>query len=107
MEIQSVSALRGPNVWASFPVLEAWVHLGQRKDTASCEFPGFNERLTSWLPSLVEHRCSEGVRGGLFRRLRQEAIAKTKIGDLNTTNMDAACRIIAGTARNMGIEVDG
>jgi large subunit ribosomal protein L11 len=32
-------------------------------------------------------------------------IAKTKLPDLNTTNLDAAIRSIKGTARNMGIEV--
>ncbi len=33
------------------------------------------------------------------------AIAERKMEDLNTTDVDAAMRIIAGTARNMGIEV--
>jgi len=32
-------------------------------------------------------------------------IAKKKIEDLNTTDEDAACRMIAGTARSMGIDV--
>src|SRR4029078_4427620 len=31
---------------------------------------GFNERLMSWLPSMIEHRCSIGERGGFFERLR-------------------------------------
>ena len=34
-----------------------------------------------------------------------EEIAKIKMADLNAANMDAAVRIIAGTARSMGIEV--
>jgi len=34
-----------------------------------------------------------------------KAIAEKKMVDLNTTDMDAAMRIIEGTARNMGIEV--
>ncbi len=71
MEFRKVLALRGPNVWASFSVLEAWVDLGEWKDTASSEVDGFNDRLTAWLPSLVEHRCSEGERGGFFERLRR------------------------------------
>jgi len=32
-------------------------------------------------------------------------IAKTKLVDLNTTNLDAAVRTVMGTARNMGLEV--
>jgi len=34
-----------------------------------------------------------------------EEIAKTKMADLNARDMDMAKRIIAGTARSMGIEV--
>ncbi|MCC7083505.1 MAG: cyanophycin synthetase [Pirellulales bacterium] len=63
--------MRGPNIWASFPVLEAWVNLGELKDLASDELPGFSDRLKTWLPSLVEHRCSVGQRGGFFERLRR------------------------------------
>jgi large subunit ribosomal protein L11 len=32
-------------------------------------------------------------------------IARTKLPDLNTTDLEAAERIVAGTARSMGIEV--
>src|SRR5437868_6932291 len=71
MHIRKVQNLRGPNIWANFPVLEAWVDLGSLADRASDELPGFNERLKSWLPSLVEHRCSIGERGGFFERLRR------------------------------------
>ena len=34
-------------------------------------------------------------------------IAQTKMADLNTTSVDAAAKIIAGTARSMGITVSG
>ncbi|MFL5245363.1 MAG: cyanophycin synthetase family protein [Gemmataceae bacterium] len=71
MDILKVQALRGPNIWANFPVLEAWVDLGPYKDSGSDEIPGFNDRLMNWLPSMVEHRCSIGERGGFFERLRR------------------------------------
>src|SRR5579883_145190 len=71
MEFRRVRLLDGPNIWANFPVLEAWVDLGPLKDSPSDELPGFNERLMAWLPSLVEHRCSVGRRGGFFERLRR------------------------------------
>src|SRR5687768_8652605 len=71
MEFRKVLALRGPNIWANFPVLEAWVDLGELRDTSSDEMPGFNDRLKAWLPSLIEHRCSVGERGGFFERLRR------------------------------------
>lgn len=71
MEFRKVQALRGPNVWANFPVLEVWVDLGEFKDKSSEEIPGFNDRLITWLPTMIEHRCSVGERGGFFQRLRR------------------------------------
>ena len=38
-------------------------------------------------------------------RDRVREIARVKLPDLNTTDLDAAKRIIAGTARSMAIEV--
>lgn len=71
MNLRKVQVLRGPNIWANYPVLEAWLDLGDLKDSSSDELPGFNDRLTTWLPSLIEHRCSIGERGGFFERLRR------------------------------------
>ena len=71
MQIRKVLALRGPNIWTRHTVIEAWVDLGPLKDTSSEQFPGFNDRLMGWLPSLIEHRCSVGERGGFYQRLRR------------------------------------
>ena len=43
---------------------------------------------------------------GTVTRAQVEEIAKTKQTDLNAANIDAAARIIEGTARSMGIEVE-
>ena len=69
MQIQKVFKLRGPNIWANFSVLEVWVDLDELKDTSSEMIAGFNDRLMGWLPSMIEHRCSIGERGGFFERL--------------------------------------
>ncbi len=45
-------------------------------------------------------------RVGTVTRQQVEEIAKQKMVDLNAHNLDAACRIIEGTARSMGIEVN-
>ena len=42
---------------------------------------------------------------GMVTRAQLEEIAKTKMEDLNAFNLDAAVKIIEGTARNMGLEV--
>src|SRR5271163_1789303 len=41
---------------------------------------------------------------GTVTRAQVREIAERKMPDLNTTNLDMAERIIAGTAKNMGIE---
>jgi large subunit ribosomal protein L11 len=42
---------------------------------------------------------------GKVSKKQIEEIAKLKMPDLNTTNIEAAMRSVAGTARNMGLEV--
>ncbi|MCA9263328.1 MAG: cyanophycin synthetase [Planctomycetales bacterium] len=71
MVFEKVLALRGPNIWANFPVLEAWIDIGPFEQRPSDTLPGFNERLMQWIPSMIEHRCSLGERGGFFERLRR------------------------------------
>ena len=44
---------------------------------------------------------------GTITRAQLEEIAKTKEPDLTAADMDAAVRTIAGTARSMGITVEG
>lgn len=44
---------------------------------------------------------------GKVSRQQLEDIAKTKMADLNAANLDAAVRIIAGSARSMGLETEG
>ena len=36
-----------------------------------------------------------------------EPIAEEKLKDLNTINIEAAMRVVAGTARSMGVTVEG
>src|SRR5690242_12971759 len=43
---------------------------------------------------------------GRLTRDQVRAIAQTKMEDLNATDIDAAAKIIAGTARSMGITVE-
>ncbi len=44
---------------------------------------------------------------GKVNRAQLEEIAKTKEPDLTASDLDAAVRTIAGTARSMGIDVEG
>jgi cyanophycin synthetase len=71
MQIRNVIALKGPNVWANFAVLEATVELGRYEELPTNLLSGCTERLMEWLPSLIEHRCGVGERGGFLQRLRE------------------------------------
>jgi large subunit ribosomal protein L11 len=44
---------------------------------------------------------------GKITRAQLEEIAKTKMADMNAANLDAAVRTIAGSARSMGVSVEG
>ncbi|MEQ9617849.1 MAG: 50S ribosomal protein L11 [Deltaproteobacteria bacterium] len=45
------------------------------------------------------------VKAGKVSRVKVEEIAKTKMPDLNTNDLEAAVRIVSGTARSMGIDI--
>jgi large subunit ribosomal protein L11 len=44
---------------------------------------------------------------GKVTRAQLEAIARTKMPDLTAADLDAAVRTIAGSARSMGVDVEG
>ncbi len=47
------------------------------------------------------------VKVGKVTRKQVEEIARTKMPDLNATSIEAAVKIIEGTARSVGIEISG
>jgi large subunit ribosomal protein L11 len=49
---------------------------------------------------------SHKVKVGKISRRQLEEIAKTKMADLSANDLDAGVKIIAGTARSMGVEVE-
>jgi large subunit ribosomal protein L11 len=50
---------------------------------------------------------SHRTKVGKLPRVKLEEIAKLKMADLSANDTEAAMRIIAGTARSMGVEVEG
>jgi large subunit ribosomal protein L11 len=49
----------------------------------------------------------QSLKVGKVTRAQLEEIAKTKMKDLTAADMDAAVRTIAGSARSMGVTVEG
>jgi large subunit ribosomal protein L11 len=54
--------------------------------------------------SAESHKADKKV--GKISRAKLEEIAKLKMPDLTANDIDAGVKIIAGTARSMGVEVD-
>jgi cyanophycin synthetase len=70
LRIVETRTLRGPNYWAREPVIRMVVDLGVLEDFPSNKIPGFTDALVGLLPSLEDHACSLGRRGGFITRLR-------------------------------------
>lgn len=73
MKILKIQTLRGPNYWSirhrKLVVLR--LDLEQWTEQFTNEIPGFLEGLVKTLPSLIEHRCSPGYRGGFLERVER------------------------------------
>lgn len=73
MKILSIQALRGPNIWSvrRKKLIQMRLDLEEMEQRPSNLVEGFAERLEAVFPSMYEHRCSEGVPGGFFTRVRR------------------------------------
>ncbi len=69
IELIRKRVFEGPNVHALFPVIEAYVDLGDWVETPSNE--GLAQKLTSLLPEIKKHTCSRGYEGGFIERLEE------------------------------------
>ncbi len=71
MQIIEIKVLRGPNYWSvrRNKLIQLKLDLEELEQKPTNEIPGFRERLEKMFPTMIEHRCSEGVRGGFFMRI--------------------------------------
>ncbi len=72
MKVIDVKATGGPNYWSvrKHKLIVMLLDLEELEEQPTDCIPGFYERITTLIPSLKEHRCSEGVRGGFFKRIK-------------------------------------
>ncbi len=70
LRILDTRVLRGPNYWAREPVIRMLVDLGVLEEFPSNTIPGFTDTLIELMPTLEDHACSLGRRGGFVTRLR-------------------------------------
>ncbi|MBD1827169.1 cyanophycin synthetase [Microcoleus vaginatus GB1-A2] len=73
MKILKIQTLRGPNYWSirRHKLVLMRLDLEEWADKTTSEIPGFYEGLTAALPSLNEHHCSPGHKGGFLQRVRE------------------------------------
>ncbi len=73
MRILKTLTLRGPNYWSirRKKLIVMRLDLEEIAEIPSNEISGFYEALSETLPSLVEHHCSPGCRGGFLSRVRE------------------------------------
>ena len=71
MKILKIQALRGPNIWSirRQKLIQMRLDLEELEERPTDKIDGFRERLEELLPTLIEHRCSEGCKGGFFQRV--------------------------------------
>lgn len=71
MKIEKIQALRGPNIWSvqRKKLIQMRLDLEDMEEKPTNKIPGFRERIEAMFPTMIEHRCSEGMRGGFFSRI--------------------------------------
>lgn len=72
MKILEIRALRGPNYWSvtRHRLIAMLLDLEAMENFPTDRISGFAQRIEELIPSLVEHKCSKGYRGGFLERVR-------------------------------------
>lgn len=73
MKILDIKAMNGPNYWSAnrHKLIVMLLDLEEMEQQPTDKIPGFLERISAFMPTLFEHRCSEGVPGGFFQRIEE------------------------------------
>ncbi len=69
IKLETYKVLLGANYFSGAQVVRFRINLGIYNEIFTNQIQGFNERLKQLIPSLEEHFCSPGHRGGFYERL--------------------------------------
>jgi cyanophycin synthetase len=71
MRILDIKVMKGPNYWSirRHKVIQMRLDLEEMEERPTNTIPGFLDRMRALMPSMYEHRCSEGAPGGFFHRV--------------------------------------
>jgi cyanophycin synthetase len=73
MKIVEIKVMRGPNYWSirRSKLIVMKLDLEDLENFPTNKIAGFCERIEQAIPSMIEHRCSEGCQGGFFSRVKE------------------------------------
>jgi cyanophycin synthetase len=73
MKILDIKTMRGPNYWSirRHKLIQMRLDLEDLEQKPTNKIDGFLERLQKMFPTMYSHRCSEGVEGGFFMRVKE------------------------------------
>ncbi|HAO45383.1 MAG TPA: cyanophycin synthetase [Ferruginibacter sp.] len=73
MKIVEIKVLKGPNYWSvrRTKLIQMKLDLEEMEQRPTNSIEGFRERLEKMFPTMIEHRCSVGARGGFFQRVEE------------------------------------
>ena len=73
MKINEIKVLRGPNYWSvtRSKLIQMRLDLEELEAAPTNTISGFRERLEALFPTMIEHRCSIGTKGGFFQRVEE------------------------------------
>ncbi len=73
MKILEIKVLKGPNYWSvrRAKLIQMKLDLEEMEQRPTNAIAGFRERLEKTFPTMIEHRCSEGMVGGFFKRVEE------------------------------------
>jgi len=73
MKILEIKAMRGPNYWSirRHKLIVMVLDLEDLEQKPTNKIDGFLDRLKEMFPGMYEHRCSIGLPGGFFQRVKE------------------------------------
>src|ERR1700712_113585 len=73
MKIEKIEVINGPSVWSDtrHRLIHMRLNLLDMEQRPTNTIDGFLDRLSSLLPTLYSHRCSPGIPGGFFERVKE------------------------------------
>lgn len=71
MKILNIKVLNGPNYYSNYrkKLIEMKIDLEEFEFLPTNLLNGFSNRLHTLIPSIIEHKCSPGIKGGFIQRM--------------------------------------